>query len=129
MLVITDTNFLIYCAKYGIFHEFDRIHAELMLPEQVLLELQTLKMSAKKGSDKEAANLALNFLKNLEEKGKLKIEKIEGKNADKAVSDLAILNKNKGTSVATHDKALMKNLKKAKISIITIRQKKYFIEG
>jgi len=129
MIVLTDTNFLIYCAKYGIFHEFDRIHAELILPEQVMSELQMLKISAKKGSDKEAAELAMKFLKNFEEKGKLKIEKIEGKNADNAVLELAISNKNKGISVATHDKALMKNLKKAKISIISIRQKKYFIEG
>lgn len=125
MLLIPDTNFLVYCAKYGIFDEIEKFNAKMFLPEQVVSELKMLSKSTGKGKDKGAAALALSFVNKLQSEGKIIVEKTEKKAADDAIVEMALEKKEKEIAVATHDRELMKRLKKAKISIIGIRQKKY----
>ena len=69
MEVILDTNFLIYCAKEKLdyvdeLRDLINENYELVVPEQVIEELERLKIKAKKGKDKNASDLALKILKN-----------------------------------------------------------------
>ena len=90
MKVILDTNFLIYCAKEK-FDYVERINSllnedyELVVPYQVVEELKRLKVKAKKGKDKDAADLALKLLEN----NKIKKIEIIGKGVDDAIIKLA----------------------------------------
>ena len=93
MKIILDTNFLIYCAK----EKLDYIEAirdllnenyELVVPEQVIKELEKLKGDKLKkvsGRDKAGADLALQLLK----VNKIKNIKPVGKNVDEAIVNLA----------------------------------------
>jgi rRNA-processing protein FCF1 len=90
MKVILDTNFLIYCAKEKMDYveEIDKMineNYEIVVPLQVIEELERLKVKAKKGKDKDASDLALKILKN----NKIKIVDILGKNVDRAIINLA----------------------------------------
>ncbi len=102
MKIILDANFLVYCAKQKLDYK-ERINEiintgyGLVVPEQVILELNSLREKAEKAKDKQAAKLALQLLK----VNKVKILKIPGKNADDA-----ILNISKGNIIATLDRAL-----------------------
>lgn len=122
MLVIPDTNFLIYMTKYRLWDELKKEYPRyslLVLP-QVVYELKTL-IKKFKGKDKEAALLAFEFIK------KTKIKARKG-HADAIILQTALWLKDAGEKnfiVATMDKILRKKLKKAKIKILTIRQKRY----
>ena len=108
MLIILDTNFLIYCVK----EKFDYVEKirdllnenyELVIPEQVINELEKLrddKMKRVSGKDKFAADLALQIL----EKYKIKKIKADGKNVDEAIINLSL--KNKKNIVATLDRKM-----------------------
>jgi len=90
MKVILDTNFLIYCAKEKLdyIEEIGKIINEgfdLVVPVQVIGELERLKIKAKKGKDKDACDLALKLLKN----NKVKTVKPVGKTVDNAMINLA----------------------------------------
>ena len=112
MKVILDTNFLIYCAK----EKLDYIEAlkdllnetyELVVPEQVIKELKSLKGDKLKkvsGKDKSAADLALQLL----EVNKIKEIKPVGKNVDEAIVNLA--NKDKKNIVCTLDREMRHTL-------------------
>lgn len=128
MLLITDTNFLVYCAKYRILYKIEELNAKLLLPRQVLLELELLSKKARKSSDRNAASLALEFISGLRKEGKIIIKNMPEHDADDAVLNLALENKNNEVLVATHDRELMKRLKKAKINLIGVRQNKYLSE-
>lgn len=122
MLVIPDTNFLIYMAKYRLWYRLEEKypHYSLLILPQVIYELETLAKKTK-GKDKEAALLAFEFIK------KIKIKAKKGY-ADTAILQAAFMLKDAGEKnfvVATMDKALRQKLKRAKIRILTIRQKKY----
>lgn len=123
MILIPDTNFLIYLAKYKMNDEIEKLGMQLMLPSLVVYELEK-KSKQGKGKDKEAAALALIFVKRWEKAGLLKPIISEERLADDAIFELAWKNKN-NCFVATHDKELMKKLKKAKIALIGVRQKKF----
>ncbi|MFH1359278.1 MAG: PIN domain-containing protein [archaeon] len=94
MKVILDTNFIIYCSK----EKLDYVEKlrnllnedyDLVVPEQVIGELERLKVKAKKGKDKDAADLGLKIIeKNIKERG-LKKVKPEGKSVDDAIVNLA----------------------------------------
>lgn len=118
MLIIPDTNFLIYLSKYKLWHELTRLYGHytfLILP-QVAHELKQLAEKAK-GKDKEASLLALTLIK--------KVKAKKG-SADLAIIKAALQLKAKQKFVvATMDKELVKKLKKQGIVILTIRQKKY----
>ena len=113
MLVIPDTNFLMYLTKYKLWHEFENLYEVIILPE-VYFELEVLKQ-----------NLVLDLIK------KFKINFLrsnkERLNADKAIIENAKELKavNREFIVATLDKDLVKRLKKLDVKILTIRQNKY----
>lgn len=125
MLIIPDTNFLIYAAKFRLWHELERLfpkYSFVVLP-QVVYELEVLSKKTR-GKDKEASVLALEFINRLK-----KIKAKKG-NADKAIFQVACWLKDAGESnfaVATMDKMLRQKLKKATIKLLTIRQKKHLI--
>ena len=118
-MIILDTNFLIYALKYRIAQQLEEFKGELAVPAQVIEELEKLSMIGKV-ADREAAKIALVFL----EKWNVKVLDAGG-NADEAIESLAVENKAK---VATMDKLLAKRLKKSKIQILKIRQKKRIIK-
>lgn len=122
MIIIFDTNFLIYLAKYKLWRQLEKkypYYTLLILP-QVVYELETLSKKIK-GKDKELAIFTLNCI------GKQKIKAKKGY-ADTVVLHTAVSLKDAGEKnfiVATMDKLLRQKLKKAGIKILTIRQKKY----
>jgi len=90
MKIILDTNFLIYCAKEKRDYVEELGHLlnesyDLVVPKQVIKELEKLKEKAKKGKDKAAADLALQLLE------KNKVEKVDtkGKNVDDSIINLS----------------------------------------
>ena len=112
MLVILDTNFLIYCAKNKLDYEEEigdilNEKFELVVPEQVVKELNSLMNDSKKkvsGKDKDACNLALQII---EKKG-VRIVKPEGKDTDRALIKLS--KKDKKNIIATLDREMRKKL-------------------
>jgi len=116
MKVILDTNFLMYCAKEKIDYAEDIVElvnakASLVVPEQVIKELENLKQGAKKYSDREAAELSIKLLK----ANKIKTIEIPGGRTDNAIAKAS-----PGNIVATVDKRLQNKLEKT----IIIRSKK-----
>ncbi len=107
--IILDTNFLVYCAKEKIdYAEELRMLVtgkyELATPDMVIKELEKIKEKAKKYTDKQSANLALQLLK----VNNVKIFKGDGEYADKA-----IINASEGNIVATLDLGLTDYLERA----------------
>ncbi len=112
MKVILDTNFLIYCAK----EKLDYIEAikdllnenyELVVPEQVIKELKSLKGDKLKkvsGKDKSATDLALQLL----DVNKIKKIKPVGKDVDQAIINLA--KENSKNIVCTLDREMRHTL-------------------
>lgn len=105
MKIILDTNFLIYCTK----EKLDYIEEigdlidenyEIVVPSQVIEELNRLKIKAKKGKDKSASDLALKILKSKN----IKIIETVGKNVDNAIINLA--EENKKNIVCTLDREM-----------------------
>jgi len=94
MKIILDTNFLIYCSKEKLDYveeigKFINENYELVVPVQVVEELERLKVKAKKGKDKEAADLALQILDKLVEKNEVRKVKAVGKSVDDAIVNLS----------------------------------------
>ena len=113
MLVILDTNFIIYCVtnkidlQSSIKHALD-INFELAIVDSTLDELSKL-----------GNNLALKIAKNF---------KIIKTKKDKIVDDLILDLVDKNTIVATNDLDFRKKLKKKGIKTLVVRQKKYIKE-
>ena len=110
MKIILDTDFIITCLKnkIDILEQFKNLN----LSHKVYIIDQTINELKNKPLEK----LALKFIKNL---NIIKTKK------DNIVDNLIL--KQKNIIVATQDKDLKEKLKKAKIPIITLRQKKYLI--
>jgi rRNA-processing protein FCF1 len=93
MLIILDTNFLIYTAKNKLdyvdeLEDLINEKYELVVPKQVIIELEKLmndKWKKVSGKDKMAANLALKLLVH----HKVKIVDIKGNSVDEAIVNLA----------------------------------------
>jgi len=105
MKIILDTNFLIYCAKEKLDYEEEiqnlvNENYELVVPLQVIEELERLKIKTKKGKDKRASDLALQIL----EKNKIKKVKVEGKTVDEGIIKLS--KQNKKNITATLDREM-----------------------
>ncbi len=118
-MIILDTNFLVYVMKYRIAYELENKDLAVLL--QTVRELEILSGDARKGSDKDAAKLALKLIK----EWKIKIIEADG-NADDAILKTA---SEKGAKVATLDKELTGRLIASGIKVLKIRQKKKIIEG
>ncbi|MBT3985100.1 hypothetical protein HOD38_00500 [archaeon] len=120
--ILLDTNFLmaIYQFKIDIFEETKNAlmeNVEFFIIDKTKNELEKL-IKTSKLSDSQAAKFALKVL----EKKPIKIIKT----AENTYVDDLILEQ-KGYIVATVDKELKQKLKKEKIQILTIKQKKYII--
>lgn len=109
MKVILDTDFILTALKYKIDILSQLKNLNLKDPYIIDHTLNEIK-------NKPGEKLARTFIK------KIKIIKTK---QDKIVDKLILEQKN--IIVATQDKGLKEKLKKAKIPIITIRQKKYLI--
>ena len=119
--VILDTNFVIYCAEKKMDYveqisELMKEGYELVVPKQVFDELEDLKQTSKKYSDRIAANLALQILKF----NKVQVIEVRGKNADDAIVNLSRFN-----IVATLDDGLKKRV--SRIIIISRDRKLMFV--
>ena len=96
---------LIYCAreKLDYVEEIDNLineHYELVVPKQVIEELEKLKIKTKKGKDKDACDLALKILKN----NNTKIINPIGRNVDNAIINLS--KENEKNIVCTLDREM-----------------------
>jgi rRNA-processing protein FCF1 len=107
--VILDTDFIINCLKNKI-----DILEELRNLLDINYKVYIIDKTIDELKNKPLENLAKKFVK--------KVSIIQTKK-DKSVDDLVL--EQKDAIVATQDKGLKEKLKKAKIPIITIRQKKY----
>lgn len=110
MKIILDTDFIIFCLKNRVdiltqIKDLNLIH-KVYIIDKTIDELK----------NKPLEKLAKTFIK------KLNIIKTK---KDNIVDNLILQQKN--IIVATQDKELKEKLKKAKIPIITLRQKKYLI--
>tara|TARA_Y100000310_G_scaffold280905_1_gene300972 strand:- start:957 stop:1343 length:387 start_codon:yes stop_codon:yes gene_type:complete len=108
MKVIFDTNFLIYCSKNKLDYaeELENMlneEYELVVPEQVIRELELLSKDVKKkisGKDKYYADLALQLL----DVNKVKKVKVKGKTVDEGIINLS--KENNKNIVCTLDKEM-----------------------
>lgn len=122
MIIIPDTNFLIYSAKLNIWRELEKI--PLAIIPEVAYELGQVAKKAN-GKDKESAAFVLDMIK------------YAGIKLKKGYADDAIIKKahemkeagEKSFAVATMDKELLQRLRKEGIGTIVIRQKKLFVSG
>ena len=124
--VILDANFLIYCSenKLDYISEIMTIMNEgfeLVVPKQVMDELNELHKKAVKFSDRTASWLAVQII----EKNKDKIKIMDGRanNGDEAILNLVRM----GDVVATLDFELRQKLKALGKRIIVIQSKKKLV--
>ncbi|MBW2984459.1 DNA-binding protein [Candidatus Woesearchaeota archaeon] len=121
--VILDTNFLMAVSQFkvDIFSELKRIcdfPYELFIIDKTINELESI-IEEQKGKHKAAAKLALAIIKNK------KIKKIKTKEG--TVDELILGIADKDTVVATQDMELKRKLRKKRVSLIVLRQKKYLV--
>ncbi len=126
MIVIPDTNFLIYAIKHkiNIDYELDRIltNYEVVILNCIKEELETLKAQLK-GREKFSINLILSLIE------RYKSENYNiGKYADEIIINYAKCKKDNGHKiiVCTNDKDLKKRLIDMDIPVIFVKQKNYF---
>ena len=126
MEVVLDTNFLLSCVKQKIdlFEQIESLFpsAELVVPKQVVKELETLKSRKElKLKERESASIALQLIE--KNKKKIRILGLEG-NADRVIINYALSGEN--IIAATLDGGIKKHLKN-KVKILAIRGKKRIV--
>jgi len=119
VLIILDTNFILIPMMFNvdIFSEIERIcifDYELSIIDRSLDELKNIKTKEKR--------FIKPTLELIKKKGIKIIKTKDGKNVDEIIIETA---KEKKAVVATQDALLRKSLKKDKIPVIYMRQKKY----
>jgi len=115
--VILDTNFILTCVKQKIdfFENIKFMGMQILIPKQVIKEIEKVSNSKKKLHFREDAKLALKLL----EKNSFKEIDLKEKYVDKALIQFS--EKNKDIIVATLDRELKKKIKTQKL---VIRSKK-----
>jgi len=118
--IILDTNFLLIPSQFkiDIFSEIDRIcdfNYEIFILDKTIDEIKKI-IKEQRGKHKKAAKIALALIE------RKRIKKIKT-NEDLDVDSLLL--KQKNAIIATQDIELKRKLKKNRIKIITLRQKKY----
>jgi len=113
--VILDTNFIIYCTENKLDYAAEIGNLmnegyELVVPQQVVDEIEELGKTAKKFSDRTASFLALKILKT----NNIKVVSAPGKYADEAIISIMRI----GDIVATLDLELRQKLKKSRVIVI-----------
>lgn len=111
--VILDTNFILTCVKQKIdfFNEIETAGMKILIPGQVIGELEGVVKSRKKLHFRDDAKLALKILG----KKTYKEVKLEGEDIDDGISKFA--ENNPKIAVATLDRELKKKLKNQKMVI------------
>jgi rRNA-processing protein FCF1 len=116
--ILLDTNFILSCIrnKLDLFEELKFRGYTVIIPEQIINEIEKIKISVKKLRFRKEAELALRILK------KHNFEKIllEGKNVDNAIVNYA--RQYPDLTVATLDNGIQKKLKK-KNKIMILRNR------
>ena len=114
--VILDTSFILTAVRQKIdfFSDFQNMALQVLIPEQVIREINSLS-STGKGNSKSNAALALRIL----DSHSFKTVSLPGKNTDNAIVNFA--KENPETLVATLDKEIKYKIKNSKL---IIRQKK-----
>lgn len=116
--ILLDTNFILSCIrnKLDLFEELKFRGYSIIIPEQIINEIEKIKISVKKLRFRKEAELALRILK------KHNFEKIllEGKNVDNAIINYA--RQYPDLTVATLDNGIQKKLKK-KNKIMILRNR------
>lgn len=111
--VLLDTNFILTCVKQKIdfFEELKLRSFRILIPENVIREIEKITKSKQKQADREIANLSLRII------NKYNFEKIKFKkrNLDNAIAEFA--NKNENIIVATLDRELKRKIKGPKLVI------------
>ena len=129
MEILLDTNFIIYMFRYKLIDSLISLHPRsILVYEGVISELKKL-VKSKKGDEKEYARRCLIMIDHFENEHLFSIVPSSSKYTDDSILDLAMDRRDGGNDVfvATLDNWLIKKLKKAKIGILGIRQKKYLI--
>lgn len=111
--VLLDTNFILSCfrKKIDFFEDLKFNGLKILIPDQVILELERIVNSKKKLRFREEAELALKFLKQND------FEKVDLKNKYVDEGILKIAKDNKNLIIATLDKDLKKKLRNNKMVI------------
>ena len=124
MKLLLDTNFMIDCVRFKIdfFKEIQKLEdfegqVDVYVPLFCLDEVKKIVQTKKTGD----AKLALDLLKDS------KIKVVDATKTSSSV-DSCLLNyaKSNQYAVATNDRVLAKKLKKNKIRVVKIRQRKFF---
>ena len=123
MKVILDTNILIYSSRKSIdikkaIKNLDIPKPEILVPTVVVKELENIRKSAKRGSDKDAAKLALKIIERI----KFKVKDIGKGHADQVIGSWAQKNK---AVVVTNDAEFSIRLKELGVAIYSLRQRRY----
>jgi len=121
-MIVLDTNFLIYSVKYRIIDRVLDIGEKILIPEPVFNEIR--KIAMERGVRGEGAGTVLQIILKFKREGKLFLRKTEAKFADDSVLELA---KKTKSIAATLDGGLIKRLRKERVKILKIRNKKGFI--
>jgi len=127
ILVVPDTNFLIYSVKHGINidYELDRLFNiyKVIILKCVREELEKLRERLK-GKDRYSVLLLLSLIRTYEEER----ENIPGKYTDEIILNYALKcrEEEKKVVVCTNDKELKGKLLDIGIPVVVVKQKKYF---
>ena len=127
ILVVPDTNFLIYGVKHGINidYELDRLFNcyKVVILRCVREELEKLR-SRLKGKERYSVSLLLSLIRRYEEED----EDVPGKYTDEIIVNYALKCRERGKKVVvcTNDKELKERLLEMGIPVVVVKQKKYF---
>jgi len=127
ILVVPDTNFLIYGVKHGINidYELDRLFNcyKVVILRCVREELEKLR-SRLKGKERYSVSLLLSLIRRYEEED----EDVPGKYTDEIIVNYALKCRERGKKVVvcTNDKELKGRLLEMGIPVVVVKQKKYF---
>ena len=116
--ILLDTNFILSCVKNKIdfFNEIYLMGYHIVIPEQVILEIEAILKSKQKLKEKDSAKLAFILLK----MNKFKKINLNTRNVDNGIIRFA--EQNPDVIVATLDRQVKNSLKK-KNKILVIRGK------
>ncbi|MBW9223981.1 ribonuclease VapC [Methanothermococcus sp. SCGC AD-155-E23] len=127
ILVVPDTNFLIYGVKHSINidYELDRLFNcyKVVILRCVREELEKLR-SRLKGKERYSVSLLLSLIRRYEEED----EDVPGKYTDEIIVNYALKCRERGKKVVvcTNDKELKGRLLEMGIPVVVVKQKKYF---
>lgn len=117
--VLIDTNFIIVCIKKRVdfFEAFQNKGCCIIIPQQVLNELEKIHVSNQSITQRNYTHLALEILKNRSQE--FQAINLKTKNVDTGI--LKYAKENPEIRIATLDRALREKLKKQGNSLITLR--------